>query len=445
MQNHLWNTVQRHKAGEPVGIYSVCSAHPTVLEAAIRQADVDGTYVLIEATSNQVDQFGGYTGMRPSDFRELVYSIADETGFARDRVVLGGDHLGPNRWQKLSAEEAMINAETLVATYVEAGYTKIHLDCSMSCAGDPVPLGDDLVAERTARLLRVAEDAIARAGLATDVLYVIGTEVPVPGGAHETLGELTATPPEAAKMTLDRHRAAFAEVGLTDIWPRIVALVVQPAVEFDHLQVIDYRRDGTARLRTVLNDEPGLIFEAHSTDYQDQDRLAELVEDHWAILKVGPGLTFAMREALFALAKIEDELLPATECSNLIDVIDRQMLAHPEYWQSYYEGTASDQQIARRFSYSDRMRYYWPDASIEAATNALYRNLSKQDIPLPLISQFLPDQYARVRAGSLASEPRALVVDKIRDALRPYAYACFPEVREHTTTTSTTSNGALLV
>lgn len=445
MQNHLWNTVRKHKAGESVGIYSVCSAHPTVLEAAIRQADADGTYVLIEATSNQVDQFGGYTGMRPADFRELVHSIADDIGFARDRVMLGGDHLGPNRWQKLSAEEAMTNAESLVAAYVEAGYTKIHLDCSMSCAGDPVPLGDELVAQRTARLLRIAEDTVARAGLGTEVLYVIGTEVPVPGGAHETLGGLTATPPEAARATLDRHRIAFAEVGLTDVWPRIVALVVQPAVEFDHLQVIDYRRDGTARLRTVLNDEPGLIFEAHSTDYQSQERLAELVEDHWAILKVGPGLTFAMREALFALAKIEDELLPRAERSNLIEVIDRQMLAQPEYWQSYYEGTPTDQQIARRFSYSDRMRYYWPDTVIDAATSVLYENLSRRDIPLPLISQFLPDQYARVRAGSLASDPRALVVDKIRDALRPYAFACFPEVRALATTTSTTSNGALLV
>ncbi|WP_104190742.1 D-tagatose-bisphosphate aldolase, class II, non-catalytic subunit [Cryobacterium sp. Y82] len=444
MQNHLWNTVRRHKAGETVGIYSVCSAHPAVLEAAIRQADFDDTYVLIEATSNQVDQFGGYTGMRPADFRELVYSIADEIGFARDRLVLGGDHLGPNRWQKQPAAEAMANAETLVATYVEAGYTKIHLDCSMSCAGDPVPLGDELVAQRTARLLRVAEDTAARAGLATETLYVIGTEVPVPGGAHETLGELTATPPEAARKTLDRHRAAFAEVGLTDIWPRIVALVVQPAVEFDHLQVIDYRRAGTARLRTVLNDEPGLLFEAHSTDYQDQGRLAELVEDHWAILKVGPGLTFAMREALFALAKIEDELVPVDERSDLIDVIDGQMLAHPEYWEGYYEGTATDQQIARRFSYSDRMRYYWPDAEIEQATNRLYANLAKLDIPLPLISQFLPDQYARVRAGTLAPEPRALVVDKIRDALRPYAYACFPAVRDRATTTTTT-NGALFV
>lgn len=134
MQNYLWNTIRRHKAGETAGIYSVCSAHPAVLEAAILQADADGTYVLIEATSNQVDQFGGYTGMRPADFRELVYSIADDIGFARDRLVLGGDHLGPNRWQKQPAEEAMANAETLVASYVEAGYTKIR---EPHCAGDP--------------------------------------------------------------------------------------------------------------------------------------------------------------------------------------------------------------------------------------------------------------------------------------------------------------------
>jgi len=443
MQNHLWTTVRRHKAGEAVGIYSVCSAHPAVLEAAIRQADADGTYVLIEATSNQVDQFGGYTGMRPDDFRELVFSIADGIGFARDRVVLGGDHLGPNRWQQEPAAVAMANAETLVATYVEAGYTKIHLDCSMSCAGDPVPLGDTLVAERTARLLRVAENAAQREGRDTEILYVIGTEVPVPGGAHETLGDLVATPLEAARTTVARHRAAFSAVGLEGIWPRIVALVVQPAVEFDHLHVIDYRREGTGLLRTVLDDEPGLLFEAHSTDYQGQKQLAELVEDHWAILKVGPGLTFAMREALFALARIEDELVPRTKRSDLIKVIDRQMLAHPEYWERYYAGSAPEQQIARRFSYSDRMRYYWPDAEIDQAVVLLHANLAALEIPLPLISQFLPDQYVRIRAGSLAAEPHALVVDKIRDALRPYAYACFPAVRDRAA--ATPNNGALIV
>ena len=428
--NHLWNTIRQHKRGDAVGIYSVCSAHPTVLEAAIRQAASDDTYALIEATSNQVDQFGGYTGLRPSEFRELVYSIADRLDFPRDRLMLGGDHLGPNRWQKLPAEEAMKNAETLVAAYVEAGYTKIHLDCSMSCAGDPVPVGDDLVATRTARLLHVAEGAAQRAGIPGQVLYVIGTEVPVPGGAHHTLDQLPATSPKAARETLDRHRTAFAELDLQDVWPRIIAMVVQPGVEFDHLQVIDYRRESTVDLRTVLRDEPGLVFEAHSTDYQLTSRLTELVEDHWAILKVGPGLTFAMREALFALVKVEDELVAAADRSDLINVIERQMLASPGYWEGYYEGSADEQRIARRFSYSDRLRYYWPDPEIEAAENRLYENLTNLQIPLPLISQFLPEQYARVRAGILAPDPRELVVDKVRDALRPYSAACFPVLPE---------------
>lgn len=421
--DHLRNTVQQHKQGSPVGTYAVCSAHPMVLAAAMIQAAADSSYVLIEATSNQVDQFGGYTGMQPVDFRELVYSIADEQGFPRDRIVLGGDHLGPNRWRNLPARAAMEHADALVAAYVEAGYTKIHLDCSMSCADDPVPLDDDLVAVRSARLLAVAEEAARRSGMPGRQVYVIGTEVPVPGGAHETLGELRPTSPDSARKTLARHREAFAAAGVLHAWPRVIALVVQPGVEFDHLQVIDYRRDASEQLREVLAGEPDMIFEAHSTDYQLTPRLAELVEDHWAILKVGPGLTFAMREALFALAAIEDELVPKAKRSQLVDVIERRMLADPSNWQDYYDGDAAQQRIARRFSYSDRLRYYWPDPAIEDAEARLHANLSRGALPLPLIRQYLPSQYARVRAGELEPTSHDLVIDKIRDELRPYATA----------------------
>src|SRR3954451_6014349 len=161
----LADTIGRHKAGESVGVYSVCSAHPTVVQAAIAQAAADDSHVLIEATSNQVDQFGGYTGLRPADFRDLVHGIADAAGFPRERVILGGDHLGPNRWQREPADVAMAHAEDLIAAYVEAGYRKIHLDCSMSCADDPVALGDDVVAARSARLLGIAEDAANRLGV----------------------------------------------------------------------------------------------------------------------------------------------------------------------------------------------------------------------------------------------------------------------------------------
>ena len=419
----LAETIVRHKSGEPIGVYSVCSAHPTVVEAAIAQAAADDTYVLIEATSNQVDQFGGYTGLTPADFRDLVHDIADTAGFPRDRVVLGGDHLGPNRWQGLPAGEAMANAEVLVADYVDAGYSKIHLDCSMSCAGDPPVLGDDAVAERSARLLQVAEAAALRAKLAGPV-YVIGTEVPVPGGAHETLDRLTPTPPDRARQTIAAHQRAFDALGLGEVWPRVIALVVQPGVEFDHLNVIDYDRTATADLRQVLDAEEHLVFEAHSTDYQRPDRLAELVTDHWAILKVGPALTFTMREALFALARIEDEMVPGPSRSNLIDVVERRMLAEPAQWENYYHGDSATQRTARRYSYSDRLRYYWSHPEVESARKTLLANLDTSGVPLPLISQFLPIQYERIRAGQLEPIPQTLVIDRVRDALRPYARAC---------------------
>lgn len=416
--------IDEHKAGRAVGIYSVCSAEPTVLRAALIQARDDGTDALVEATSNQVDQYGGYTGMTPPDFRDLVWSITDEVGLPRERVILGGDHLGPNRWQDRAPEQAMAEADQLVRAYVEAGYTKIHLDCSFSCQGDPTPITDEIAAERAARLMKVAEQAAVTAGTAADIRYVIGTEVPVPGGHQEELDELVPTSADAARTTLAKHREAFEAVGLADVWPKVSALVVQPAVEFDHLKVVDYGHDQTADLRTVLDDEPTLVFEAHSTDYQTPRALRELVEDHWAILKVGPGLTFALREGLFSLSRIEDTLVPAEKSSRLRAVIDERMVADPGRWQKYYTGSEDEQRLARTYSYSDRMRYYLPDEHIAAARRTLMANLSAIEMPLPVLSQFLPLQYARVRAGELEATPDALLLDVVRDALRPYAAAC---------------------
>ncbi len=427
----LRTMVARHRSGEPVGITSVCSAHPLVLEAAVLQAIEDDTSLLVEATSNQVDQDGGYTGLVPAQFRDLVLDLADRAGLPRGRVILGGDHLGPNTWRGLGAVEAMARSEVLVSTYVEAGFTKIHLDCSMACAEDDLPLTDDVVAERAARLARVAEAAAVRAFGASELVYVVGTEVPVPGGAQETIDHLTPTTPEAASVTLDRHREAFEAAGAGEAWERVIALVVQPGVEFDHLGVIDYDREQTLGLQQVLTSHPHLVYEAHSTDYQRTQALAALVEDHWAVLKVGPGLTFALREAMFALDAIQAQLLPPTQCTGLREVLERAMLADPRWWEHHYAGTPAEQRIARRFSYSDRSRYYWPDPGVEAAQTELLTSLAAVGIPLPLLSQYLPDQYTRVRDGVLANEPRALVLDRVRDVLRGYAAACHPTAKEN--------------
>jgi len=421
LSDALGDLVRRHRAGRPVGITSVCSAHPLVLEATMREAAAAGGPVLVEATSNQVDQTGGYTGMRPADFSLLVEGIAGRCGVGPDRLILGGDHLGPNRWRDLPAAEAMDRADDLVAAYAEAGYTKIHLDCSMACADDPARLTDEVVSTRAARLLAVAE---AAAPDPAALSYVIGTEVPVPGGAAEAIAGLAPTTPPAARATLRAHRQAFAAAGLDAVWPRVRGLVVQPGVEFDEWQVVDYDPTRTTELRRVLDTEANMVFEAHSTDYQTPAGLAALVRDHWAVLKVGPGLTFALREALFALEAVERELCADDSLSRLSEVLEERMLAEPRSWDRYYGGDDRERRLARRFSFSDRLRYYWPEADVRAAEERLLDNLSEAELPLPLLSQALPVQYARIREGSLAAEPRALVIDHVCDVLRAYRRAC---------------------
>ena len=429
---HLTKMVEQHKRGKANGIYAVCSAHPIVLEAAIRYAHANHTPLLIEATSNQVDQFGGYTGMTPADFRSFVCGLADSLNFSQDMLILGGDHLGPNRWQNLPAEQAMANADDLIKSYVAAGFKKIHLDCSMSCANDPVPLTDEIVAERAARLAKVAEETcIAHFG-ESDLVYVIGTEVPVPGGAHEALTELAVTTPDAARATLQAHYHAFEKRGLEGIWPRIIALVVQPGVEFDHTHIIDYQPQKAVSLSKMVEDYDTLIFEAHSTDYQTPQSLRQLVKDHFAILKVGPALTFALREALFSLAAIEEELLPAKASSGLRHVLESVMLDRPEYWQSHYHGDGNARRLARGYSYSDRVRYYWPDSQIDEAFERLVRNLADEPIPLPLISQYLPLQYVKVREGDLSATPRELIINHIQDILQQYHCASLGDSSHNT-------------
>ena len=415
--------VKAHRRGDAVGLYSVCCSHPTVLGAAMRVAADYDTPLLVEATSNQVDQFGGYTGMTPAMFREHVLALARERNFPAERLVLGGDHLGPNAWQELDAATAMAHADTLVANYAAAGFHKIHLDCSMRCADDPERLPDEIVAERSARLARIADAAAAAAGHPPPV-YVIGTEVPIPGGEASLVDAGAPTTPEAARRTLSVHCHAFLDAGLHSAWRRVIAMVVQPGVDFDHSQVQHYAPAPAAALSSFIADQPGLVFEAHSTDYQREIALHQMVRDHFAILKVGPAATFAMREGLLALCSIEDELVPATESSRLMQVLDDVMLAKPGHWRKHYHGSNEEQRLLRRYALSDRCRYYWGEPPVVAAVERLFANLRRREIPLPLLSQYLPDQYLEVLQDRLSADPLALVEHRIGLVLAQYARAC---------------------
>jgi len=375
--------------------------------------------LLIEATCNQVNQFGGYTGMAPRDFREMVHAIARRVGFPANRILLGGDHLGPYPWQSLPAAQAMTNAREMLRTFVREGYGKIHLDTSMSCADDPCPLPDHVVAQRAADLCSAAEGANPSGELA----YVIGTEVPTPGGAVTEM-TLSVTSPEAAEEAWHLHHQAFSASGLDQAWRRVVALVVQPGVEFADESVEDYDPARAAELSAWLRHNPALVFEAHSTDYQRPEALASLVRDGFAILKVGPALTYALRQALFALAAIEAECVSASERSNLRERMEEIMLKHTEHWQKHYRGTLEQQHRLRVSSYSDRIRYYWTHPEAKNAVQTLLYNLEHSGMPETLVSDHLPVQYRKIRAGKLRNLPRPIVLDAIGNALEPYLSAC---------------------
>lgn len=412
----------RRAVGDKGGIASICSAHPLVIEATLCHGAAHGTDVLIEATCNQVNHEGGYTGMTPVTFRAFAEKHARNIGFPLGRLMLGGNHLGPNPWKHLPAADAMQKAKVMIGAYAEAGFTKLHLDTSMACADDPLALPDETIAARAAELAAIAEAVVARAGGEKPV-YIIGTEVPVPGGALESLEHMHVTEPADALRTVEVHRKAFSRLGLDDAFARVVGVVVQPGVEFGNADIVAYAAEKATKLVAVLERMPQFVFEAHSTDYQPAEALGMLARDGFAILKVGPWLTFALREALYGLSHIADALAPDLSRETLPAAMERVMLASPGNWQKYYSGTLDEQRLQRHFSFSDRIRYYWLAPEAQRATGAVLAALGDTEIPRPLISQYIGHLDVDVGAGRIRSTAHGLLIGSVTRVLDIYRSA----------------------
>lgn len=290
-------------------------------------------------------------------------------------------------------------------------------------------LPDSTIARRGAQLCGVAEVAFAEYQTAhpnaPKPVYVIGSEVPIPGGAQENEDSVTVTTPHDCEQTLAEFERAFAAHGLTDAWKRVIAVVVQPGVEFADESVIEYKRPAAAELMASLSSHPGLVFEGHSTDYQPRKCLREMVEDGIAILKVGPALTFALREGLFALEQIERELYAMHDfpLSCFRETLEQVMLEDKGQWAKYYHGDMMQKRYARAFSFSDRARYYLTNSKVQQSIHTLLENLDTVGIPVALLSQYLPVQYARVRSGKLPLCAADILIDRVGDCIDDYLYA----------------------
>lgn len=406
--------IARNRAGEPVGLPCFCTANEHVLRAVLAYAKKTGLPTVIEATCNQVNQYGGYTGMTAADFMAWLSGMAADAGVPMDQLILGGDHLGPNVWKAEPLDVAMEKSRELVKSYVQAGFKKIHLDTSMACGGEPNPTFAQ-IAERAADLCEVAEKY---APDPSELFYIIGTEVPIPGGETEEPDALDVTSVARFHDTIQTHKDAWEARGLMHVWGKIVSVVTQPGVDFGHTSIYPFVPEKAAPLRDAIINESGLTYEAHSTDYQSTNALSELVKNHFFFLKVGPELTFRFREAIWALSTIEDQI-GVESPSNIRDVFKAQMDENPSYWQDYYSGTDVELATLRIYSYSDRIRYYWTDPQIAAATNKLIENLSAASLPETIVSQ----SFMGLEFGQIPNAPAALVETHIQKCVARYFQA----------------------
>ena len=409
------------------GVYSVCSSNELVLQAAIRHAKKNNYVLAIEATANQVNQFGGYTGMQPADFAKLVESIAALEGLQKNQLILGGDHLGPLTWQNLNEEQAMAHSKEMVKAFALAGFTKIHLDTSMRVASDDPnsPLEVQVCADRCVSLAKSVyqayEQRLTEYPDSLRPVLVIGSEVPIPGGSQVHEDFVVPTEPLEFERQYNIFKDAFNAANLN--FDDVVAFVVQPGIEFGDDFVFQYNRESTKQLVAKLQEFKPMVFEGHSTDYQTASSLAAMVEDNIRILKVGPGLTFGLREALFLAEDIEKALIADPERQSKIkETLLREMNISDRYWKNYYTGTESEIEFKKLYSYSDRCRYYLPQKSIQDSIDILLKNLTL--IPVSLISQYFPRQYTRVMKGQLEATGLSIILDRVCDWCDPYASAC---------------------
>ena len=404
------------------GVTSMCTAHPMVIEAALLLGARAGRRVLIEATCNQVNQEGGYTGMTPADFRGFVEAIAARVGFDPARIMLGGDHLGPNPWKHLPAEEAMGRAEDDDRAYARAGFVKLHLDASMGCAGERGGLPTRWRPSARRSWPRSPKRPAAQR--------------PCLRHRHRSAGPRRRAARARSRLTVDRPEAALRD-GRSASRRRSgcaasrapssasIGVVVQPGVEFASAEVVAYDRTRRGELVASLADMPNVVFEAHSTDYQPAAALEALVRDGFAILKVGPWLTFALREALYGLDWIAQVLCPAPLEESLPATMEALMLGEPENWRAIlrreaptncaFSGTSASA-TASDTTGRVRRRGRPSTGSSPGSESGSFRSRWSANISA--------DSIRRSRMARLPARPRELAIAAVQRVLARYDKAC---------------------
>lgn len=409
-QQDFWQNVRER------GIVSFCTSDETVICCALNAAKKRGCYILLEATSNQVNPDGGYTGKTSEEYRGWVECLAESVGFDRGYLILGGDHIGPLPWKKLPASEAMPKAEQLIRDCVHAGFKKIHIDTTVLLAGDIEPLSEEIIVKRWVQLYGAAMQAaieMKRRNPEYSIpAFIIGNEVPAAGGDVRLTIRPHITSAEALRSSIELYRKKLTESGYPDAFQHIVGVVADFGIDFGGDGCYPYQTGTAIPLARILSHNPGMVLEAHATDYQSESALREMWEDGIRIFKVGPELTYTKREALFRLSEIEAQLVSEAEQSHFPEVLEQAMRTNPAYWSEWYTGTREEQRYQRVHSKLNRDRYYMNEPMVLAAEQKLISNLKRTGIPTDWL-----------RPGEDA-DPMQQMMARIQDVIERYMGGC---------------------
>jgi len=421
----LIDIMEANRGGERKGIYAVESQNPTVQEAYLRQALGDGSPALFEICAEMLDLHGQSGKILPDDFIANVKRSAGKTGFPRDRLFFGVNDLSPSLWKDESIESALKKTRAFISALISLGFNKLGIHAAIPLKGDLADqqLSQEVIIAREAALYQAAEGAAAALPDEEKPLYVIDLHP----GQGMTEDQDNMAHKEDVKIAIDRFAETAVAAGLPEMRERLLAVRIILGAGYNSEKVIPF---GSSLLKElggcVYGDKP-VLLEALRTDFQPQMILDQLVDNHFAILSVGPELTYTMREVLFSMAMMENETMlgkPGVYLSNFIIELDRAMQSAPQHWEKYYSGNGFEQMIARKYSLYDRSRFYWEDKNVRKMKKRLFDNLIKYPIPLTVMRQFMPRQYERVAAGELENKPDALVMDAVRHALCRYSRAC---------------------
>jgi D-tagatose-1,6-bisphosphate aldolase subunit GatZ/KbaZ len=111
---------------------------------------------------------------------------------------------------------------------------------------------------------------------------------------------------------------------------------------------------------------------------------------------------------------------PAGGYSRFSDVLEQKLMQQPKYWERYYHGSEGDLAFARKYSLSDRCRYYLEDETIKDSIQRLVANINAKSIPFGLMSQYFPAQKEAILAHNGPVDAQWLIKERIRDVIKTY-------------------------